>query len=87
MPRDRLQEIVIKPVKVYGTFFNVGEWDVPFEQVEEYDIWFRELNIGKFWVSNIAKSSASFFVPLDLEIIEFVFTQIRVREFKEDYSL
>jgi hypothetical protein len=79
--RDRLTEIVIKPVKVYGTFFTVDEWNIPFENIEEYDVWFRELHIGKFWVSNISQSSIHMFVPTDIEVVEYIFTQIKVREF------
>jgi hypothetical protein len=87
MIRDRLQEIVIKPSKEFGTFFTVEEWSLPFEIVIEYDVWFRELFIGKFWVSNIAQSSFHGLVPLDLEVLFYIFREIKVREFKEDYSL
>ena len=87
MVRNRLEEIVIKPSKEFGTFFTVEEWDLPFELVVEYDIWFRELFIGKFWVSNMAKSSIHMFVPTDIEVWNYIVGEIKTREFKADYSL
>ena len=86
MARDRLTEIVIKPSKVFGTFFTVDEWNLPFEEVFEYDIWFRELHIGKFWISNLHSDSVHMFSPVDVEVIQYVISEMENRSMKKDWK-
>jgi hypothetical protein len=82
--RTRLEEIVIKQNKLFGNWYESGEWEIPCDLVYEYDIFFREMIIGKFWVSNTFENSIQLYIPLDLEILYYILEEIKARKFEKN---
>ena len=79
----KLSKLIINPVARFQTSFlpDYEKFHIIFDEVEEYMVVFEDAKIATFWVSNNYMDSIHFHVPLDIDIIEYIISQMKVREF------
>ena len=75
--------IVIIPTKRFGTHYYVEDFALPGDEIEEYGIYYEDTPVGVFWVCNHFNDSILLFMPMDVEIVEYIFSQMRVRSMKQ----
>lgn len=81
---SRIPKITIHPKEIFGTTLMVGEYHLPDNIVECYEVRFCGACLGRFWVSNTLKSSIELICPVDLVILDYILSQIKLREFSQE---
>jgi hypothetical protein len=84
---NRLQRVIIQPQRSFGTYYEKDEYDLLYDIVEEYRVYFDNLPIASFWVCNNYEDSIQLHTPMDLEILQYIISEMETRSLKKQWNL
>ena len=82
-----MYKLIIKLDREFFTTYNhdTEEFALPHDRVEEYSVYYKENIVAKFWLSNTFKDSIQLFVPMDVDVIEYIFGEMKNRSFQKEH--
>ena len=76
------KQLIILPQARYGTWYTHDEpYDIPNDQIEEYSVYYKDRLVATFWICNNFNNSIHLHHPMDVDIVEYIFTQMEARSF------
>lgn len=79
---SRLDNLTIIPTHRYGTWYEATEeFCLPHDQIEEYNVLFKDMLVATFWLANNFEDSIILHIPVDVTILNYILEQMKIRRF------